>query len=184
MELRPCSRPAREVVSASRIAACRVLSETRKQVQRRTGPREVAPAKLPAEPAGSAATIRQGSNFMKRILLVLGSHLLGLGVVCTFLTGCASTPKAALKDEVGHMTYEQAVHEMGSPSRTNAITDGGLIAQWITHRPGSSGFNVRGTGFYGPYAGINTYANDSGTKVLVMKFGPDHKLLDWTHVTR
>ena len=58
------------------------------------------------------------------------------------LTGCA-TPRIDWQARVGHYTYDQAILELGPPEKSATLTDGSVVADWLTQR-GSDDFGLRG----------------------------------------
>ena len=86
------------------------------------------------------ATIRDVSSARTRI-----SHLAVFVLsfaFCLFLIGCAST-KIDWNSRIGNYTYDQAVLELGPPDKYAKLTDGTVVAEWMTRRGysgGSAGF--------------------------------------------
>jgi hypothetical protein len=62
-----------------------------------------------------------------------GRKLPALLLVLLLLTGCA-TPKIDWKARVGNYTYDQAVLELGPPDKSATLTDGTVVADWLTRR--------------------------------------------------
>ncbi len=100
-----------------------------------------------------------------------------------FWTGGATSQQAAWSNRVGSLTYEQAVIELGPPNKTNSVTDGGLIAQWVTGRTTGNAFNAADDAS-GPFVGYHPTLSRLPSHVLALEFGPDHKLVQWAKVTR
>ena len=123
------------------------------------------------------------SHAMKRDLLFLRPRWAGW-VLCAFLMGCATSPKTNWSRRVGNLTFDQAVAELGPPSETNHVTDGGLIAQWVTGHAWGNAFNPATDGFYGAYVGYRATPASFPGHVLALKFGPDRKLVEWARVNR
>ena len=105
------------------------------------------------------------------------------------LVGCATKkPKVDWASRVGNYTYDQAVEELGPPDKQATLTDGNIVAEWVTRQSsgGSSiGFGIGG-GSYGHSGGMGagvgvsqSMGNSSTDKVLRLTFGPDKKLVDW-----
>ena len=69
------------------------------------------------------------------------------------VTGCQTTKPIDWNSRVGTYTFNQAVTDFGPPDKETTLSDGKLVAQWITHRYGGSSFSV-GTGFYTGPAGV------------------------------
>ena len=58
-----------------------------------------------------------------------------MGLLALALAGCA-TQKVDWSGRVGHYTYDQAVTELGPPDKSATLTDGTVIADWMTRRGG------------------------------------------------
>ena len=70
---------------------------------------------------------------------------LSLAVAILF-AGCA-THRIDWNARVGSYNYDQAVTDFGPPDKQARLSDGQLVAEWITRY--SNGGTVVGTGFYG-----------------------------------
>jgi hypothetical protein len=66
-------------------------------------------------------TARTGTKWAGRLLALL------------LLAGCV-TPHIDWKARVGNYTYDQAVVELGPPDKYAKLTNGTLIADWLTRR--------------------------------------------------
>jgi hypothetical protein len=114
-----------------------------------------------------------------------------LGLLAVFLsTGCA-TNKVDWNARIGNYTHDQAVMELGPPDKSAKLSDGTLVAEWLTRR----GYAYGSTGmFYGygyPYhyyypAPFYHYYYDppSPDYFIRLTFAPDGKLLSWKRVAR
>jgi hypothetical protein len=107
------------------------------------------------------------------------SAWLFLGIL--FFCGCA-TAKIDWSKRIGTYTYDQAVLELGPPSKQAKLTDGTTVADWLTHRgyyyayaPGAYGYGAWG---YAPY--VDTYRTPDS--YLRLTFGPDAKLHSWKRI--
>jgi len=116
--------------------------------------------------------------------------ILKLGL-CVFLTGCAST-KIDWNNRIGNYTYDQAVMELGPPDKYAKLTDGTVVAEWMTRR-GYSGGSVGFMYGYGyPYHGYPYYLYPpyymaeppSPSYFIRLTFGPDGKLQAYKRVVR
>ena len=102
------------------------------------------------------------------------------------LGGCA-TRKIDWSARVGTYTFDKAVAEIGPPDKQAKLTDGTLVAEWLTRR-GSRQVYATG-GYYGPpYGGlaypptfVDTYSPDY---FLRLTFGPDGRLQAWKKLTK
>lgn len=95
-----------------------------------------------------------------------------------FLVGCATTPKIDWASRIGTYTYDQAVLDFGPPERHAKLTDGTVVAEWVTRRGYARSYMTMGYGFshgcwpyYPTY--FDTYAPDY---LLRLTFDTDGKL--------
>lgn len=69
------------------------------------------------------------------------------------LAGCV-TQRVDWDSRVGHYTYDQAVTEFGPPDKQARLTDGCVVAEWIS-RSYDGSTRIIGGGFYGdPGSGV------------------------------
>lgn len=117
---------------------------------------------------------------MKMIGAEKFSLLAAAALAVAILAGCRTTSTADWNSRVGHLTYNQAVAELGSPSKQRKLSDGRLVVQWITLHSGrhlSTGMGSVG-GFYGAGAGQN-YQQTYRDHVLELTFGTNDVLSSW-----
>ncbi len=113
------------------------------------------------------------------------ARLAALGLAAGALwAGCATSQRAEWNTRVGNLTFEQAVTELGPPNKTNSVTDGGLIAQWVTGRTTGSAFNAADEASSSPFPSFHSTVARLPSHVLALEFGPDHKLVQWAKVSR
>lgn len=100
-----------------------------------------------------------------------------------FVIGCKTTPKIDWAGRIGNYTYDQAVLDWGPPERCAKLTDGTVVAEWLTRRGYSQTYVTYGYGcgwrhgWYAPYPTfIDTYSPDY---FLRLTFGPDGRLKAW-----
>jgi hypothetical protein len=55
-----------------------------------------------------------------------------MALVVLALAGCVSTPKIDWQARVGTYTYDQAVLELGPPDKSAKLSDGTVVAEWLT----------------------------------------------------
>lgn len=115
---------------------------------------------------------------MKHRLLL---PFLALSLAC--LTGCAT--KIDWSGRVGTYSYDDAVRELGPPDKHAELTDGTVVADWITRRGGP---HVHG-GFwhYGPRYGRmswDTHVVNLPDWIIRLEFDPDGKLVRQQRVAR
>jgi hypothetical protein len=102
------------------------------------------------------------------------------------LAGCA-THKIDWAARVGHFTFDQAVLEYGPPDKQAKLTDGTLVAEWITRRGYPQTYIAYGYGyppwFYGPVypAYMETYSPEYSLRLI---FDPDGQLRAWKKFAR
>src|SRR5512137_1357360 len=112
----------------------------------------------------------------------LGNALIAL-LVLAALTGCASH-KIDWNARVGNYTFDQAVTELGPPSKQAKLTDGTLVAEWQTQRGYTqtyytpAGYRGRYYGGYGA-APVTTWTPDA---FLRLTFDPAGKLVTWKKI--
>ena len=115
---------------------------------------------------------------MKTNLLVKLSFLTILALATAFIVGCKTTKPIDWNSRVGTYTFDQAVTELGPPDKQTTLSDGKLVAQWITHRNGGSSFSV-GTGFYTGPVGVGvgqTTGSAYPDRILTLTFGTNQVL--------
>lgn len=106
-------------------------------------------------------------------------------------SGCASgSGPAEWQKRVGQMTYDEAVREYGPPDKKESLTDGSMVAEWLTHRGqvystpapvwggwgGWGGWGWRGR-WYGGAMGMDV--NSTPDRYLRLQFGADGRLKEW-----
>jgi len=98
-----------------------------------------------------------------------------------FLAGCATTPQVDWTARMGEYTYDQAVIELGPPSKQAKLADGKTVAEWVTQSQPRSSFGV-GVGGYGSSGGMGMGTSFGGgyrERILRLTFGEDGKLENW-----
>ena len=114
-------------------------------------------------------------------LLPVAAFMLAL-----LLSGCV-TQRVDWTSRVGNYTYDQAVMDYGPPDKSAKLSDGTLVAEWLT-RSGYAGQSIVGLGYgypyyYGPF--YPTYTSSySPNYYLRLIFGPDGKLRDWKNYAK
>ena len=106
-------------------------------------------------------------------------------LVTGWLTGCA-TQKIDWGSRIGSYTFDQAVGEWGPPDKQAKLTDGTLVAEWLTRR---GYYQSSATGYYGPrwrygpYPShyVDTYSPDY---FLRLSFGADGRLQSWKKLVK
>jgi len=99
---------------------------------------------------------------------------------CLLLSGCA-TQKIDWSLRIGVYDYEQAVLDFGPPDKQEKLSDGTMVAEWLTQR----GYTyISGGGYWGyPYRywgpPYPAYATTTPDYYLRLIFGADGKLKGW-----
>ncbi len=110
-------------------------------------------------------------------------------VLAVFLAangGCASKPKPDWDQRVGHLTFDQAVGELGAPVAVAPLDDGSRVAEWFL-KPGPSISFGLGTGVGGGGAAVGvgqSVALPTKGQFLRLVFGPDGQLQRWEKFRR
>jgi hypothetical protein len=119
-------------------------------------------------------------NWMMAVLLMFGgSAMIGL-------TGCASN-RIDWAPRIGSYTFDDAVREMGPPDKEAKLTDGTVVADWITTRGGPRLITSPQihSGYYGRrYIWNEAYTVDTPDWIIRLQFGPDGKLTKHNRVVR
>ena len=96
------------------------------------------------------------------------------------LAGCA-THRIDWNNRISNYTFDQAVTELGPPEKKEKLTDGTVVAEWLTRR-GYVMQNYTPT-IYDPYHYGPTYPTVYETYspdyYLRLTFGPDGQLRSW-----
>lgn len=103
-------------------------------------------------------------------------------VLAILFAGCATS--VDWNKRIGTFTFDQAVMELGPPHRQTFLSDGRVVAEWITIsvRPGTT--TVVGGGVHGfRSGGAVTAIHNPPTyreRTLRLTFGTNHVLTAWT----
>ena len=101
--------------------------------------------------------------------------------------GCSTTPKIDWASRVGNYTYDQAVTEMGPPANSAKLTDGTMVADWLTWRGRSHSYITSGysSGYYYPGPMWQSYSTTTGPDYYMrLTFGPNGQLNAWKKVVK
>ena len=117
-------------------------------------------------------------------------RLLPALALAALLSAC-STTKIDWNSRVGVYTYDQAVVDLGPPDKSAKLSDGTVVADWLTRRGRSGGTMgmYYGPAYYPRYHGyypVAPYDYDppSPDYFLRLTFGPDGKLQTWKKFVR
>jgi hypothetical protein len=94
-----------------------------------------------------------------------------MAILALFLIGCATT-KIDWNSRIGSYTFDEAVAELGVPERQATLSDGSVVAEWLTGRGGAYGH-----AHYTPGWRFHTYdIYEMPDRYLRLTFGPDNRL--------
>jgi hypothetical protein len=106
-----------------------------------------------------------------------------LTLVSALLTGCATTPPVDWNSRVGHYTYDQAVAELGAPSRQAKLGDGELVSKWAAQPSAGAGAGMNtGMSYYGStgFVGAQPIGPGGNDQMLQLTFGTNGVLTAWS----
>ena len=122
---------------------------------------------------------------MNRLLLAL--FLLAGAVSITGLTGCASH-RIDWAPRIGRYTFDDAVREFGPPDKRAELSDGTVVADWVTSRGGPRLYTMPmvSSGYYGRRSvwWNEPYTVNTPDWILRLEFGKDGKLMQQNRVVR
>jgi hypothetical protein len=102
--------------------------------------------------------------------------------------GCATKPRIDWNSRIGAYNYDQAVTEMGPPDKSARLSDGTVVAEWITARGFTSGTIYTYGGLVYPYYAGPVWQHyvdaPAPNRYLRLTFDPDGKLSKWQRVVR
>ena len=98
-----------------------------------------------------------------------------------FLTGCATTPAIDWNSRVGHYTYDQALTELGAPSRQARLSNGEITYKWSAQPYVGNGLNT-GMSYYGStgFTGPQPVGPSSNDRLLQLTFDTNGVLKAWS----
>jgi hypothetical protein len=113
-----------------------------------------------------------------------GGKWLAITLAALLLAGCV-TQQIDWAARVGNYTYDQAVLELGPPDKSAKLTDGTVVADWLTHHAQTvvvpePYFAPPGC-YFGPLTPMRTETY-LPAQYLRLTFGPDGKLKRWREV--
>src|ERR1017187_5482946 len=108
------------------------------------------------------------------------SKLILCAAVAILFAGCA-THRIDWNARVGSYNFDQAVIEFGPPDKQAKLSDGKLVAEWIT-RYNNSSIVATGTGVYGHTGGVGIVQTTPSyyESKLRLTFNPNHILAAWS----
>jgi len=104
-----------------------------------------------------------------------------LTLAAAFFTGCASTPPVNWDSRVGHYTYDQALAELGAPSRQAKLSDGEAVYKWPAQPNVSPSLNT-GMSYYGStgFTGNQIAGPGGNNQMLQLTFDTNGVLTAWS----
>jgi hypothetical protein len=125
---------------------------------------------------------------------ISGRRALTLGLtfsVALLWVGCAST-KIDWNSRLGIYTFDQAVIELGPPDKAATLSDGTVVAEWMTRRGTAGGYSDIYYGAPRPYPYWRgyyyppTYYYDPPTPSYFLRlvFDADGRLTEWRRLAR
>jgi hypothetical protein len=112
-------------------------------------------------------------------------------VLAALCVSCATT-KIDWNSRLGVYTYDQAVIELGPPDKSATLSDGTIVAEWLTRRGSSGGYSdvyyagpwpyPHWRGYY--YPPLYYYDPPTPSYFLRLVFGTDGRLTEWRRVAR
>jgi hypothetical protein len=119
---------------------------------------------------------------------VLAHWRLAAGMLLTLLWAGCATERVDWSARIGHYTYDQAVIDLGPPDKQAKLSDGSIVAEWLTYR-GHSYYSYPPIGYgyspwyygpyYGPYYYGGAYVDSSPNYFIRLTFGPEGLLKAW-----
>lgn len=123
----------------------------------------------------------------KAIAGILGAAVASL-MLGWVLTGCETDKSAAdWNSRIGNYTYTQAQADLGPPSHTSGLPDGGTTAEWLTRLGTAAPPNVGETGVRTGAAeepGGLGVPNANRSEYLHLTFDANGKLTKWERIYR
>lgn len=101
-------------------------------------------------------------------------------VLAMVAVGCA-THRIDWNSRIGNYTFDQAITEFGPPDKQAHMSDGRLVAEWVSRYSGG-GTAVVGAGFYGYPGGVGVIQTTPSyyESRLRLTFGTNNMLAAWT----
>ena len=120
--------------------------------------------------------------------LRVGLMTIPILLLAVLISGCA-TRRIDWAARVGNYTFDQAVTEIGPPDKQARLTDGTVVAEWLTRRGYHEIYPTSGFAYYGHpryYRPFPPTYLDSDTPdfFLRLTFAPDGRLQSWKKFSR
>ncbi len=109
----------------------------------------------------------------------------GLMLAALLLAGCVSSPKIDWPARVGNYTHDQAIVELGPPDKSAALTDGTVVAEWLTRRAqiirAAEPYLLPPGTYFGPLTPMYSETTVPA-QYLRLTFGPNGLLTSWKYI--
>jgi len=108
-----------------------------------------------------------------------------VGAATLLLAGCKTAPPSQKwTDRVGHYSYQQAVADMGTPVKTQRLSDGDMVAEWAQNGPPGDNVvsftsNRSGAPTESPTPDEKAFPDKSYNQVLALTFDTNDVLVAW-----
>jgi len=112
-------------------------------------------------------------------------NVVAVALIMLGLMGCA-TARIDWNSRVGSYTYDQAVLDLGPPERSETLSDGTKVAEWMISRGYARGTmtSLGGYHYYG-YPGIHYYTEQPSPDHLIrLTFSKEGLLRAWRKVLK
>ncbi len=107
-----------------------------------------------------------------------GSKLVIFALLTVLFAGCIT--RIDWNSRVGNYTYDQAVVEFGPPDKTARLTDGKLVADWITRYHNGGSVYVSGGYYPGSVGVVTAYPPSTYVNILRLIFNTNNVLCAWS----
>jgi hypothetical protein len=108
-----------------------------------------------------------------------------MALAALVLAGCVTTSKTDWPARVGHYTYDQAVAELGPPDKSKTLTDGTVVADWLTRHAQTVSapepYLLPPGTYFGPLTPMYSESTVPA-QYLRLTFGADGKLKSWKEI--
>ena len=137
--------------------------------------------------AGAYVPAMNGFAVSKRRL----PHLGVMVALAMLWIGCVRT-KVDWNSRIGLYDFDQAVVELGPPDKSATLSDGTVVAEWMTRRGSAGGYSDMYYGGPRPYPYWRGYSPPayyyddapSASFFLRLVFDPEGRLTDWRKLAR
>jgi hypothetical protein len=99
--------------------------------------------------------------------------------IVAFAAGCVA-PRVDWDSRVGVFDYDQAVHELGQPSKVEPLPDGQTVAVWVSHYSVNGGAADMDSGFYSHSPSLSPPTSGNRESQLRLTFTTNNVLTDWS----